>query len=214
VILSKVQQTKIRAALAWVRDKHGPDDVQHLIAMAKQSRAQGAPERAAWNFALDQLNKADPELSHRIAQSFDLLDASDAATIERYEGALTNYLNNGDQSELLAMRPEIARDDATLDFRNGVISKQELDARLAEIEAGNILPSDQEAEAKEPGQPQQFAFGAKLESPNVDQAAPAPDYGSQQSMEGNSIPVTGMVAPKAAELWERDAAEREAVQSL
>ncbi len=54
--------------------------------------------------AMDQLHKADPELSEKIAQSFSLLDASDDATITRYETALTKYLDEGDQSELLAMR--------------------------------------------------------------------------------------------------------------
>jgi len=203
--LSKVQQTKIRAALAWVRDKHGPEDVQHLIGMARQMTAQGAPERAAWNFAMDQLHHADPDLSEKIAQSFNLLDASDDATVTRYEGALTEYLDSGDQSALLDVRPDIARDDATLDFRNGVISKQELDARVAEIEAGNIAPA-QEASTRKTGN-QSFGFNAKLTNPNVNKV-PARDPGSQQSLGGGPA---GMVAPKAARLWAQDAAVREAL---
>ena len=214
---NKVTQTKIRAALAWVRDKHGPEDVQHLVGMARQMRSQGAPELEAWNYALKRLEEADPALSEKIAKSFDLLDASDDATVARYEAALTQYLDNGDQSGLLEMRPDIARDDAALSLRNGELDQQAYDARIAEIEAGNIVPAEQadpardSSEAKGPGQ--QFRFNDNAASPKIEPPAPAPDCSSQRSVGGTSIPATGMVAPKAAQLWARDAAAREAVAS-
>jgi hypothetical protein len=216
--LTARQRVAVNAALAIIYDKD--HDAKGVIQQANTLIAQGKDPASAYEAALNSFVDGQPSLMPAISHMFRLVEASDDKTVDQYDAALDTYLHTGDEMALRDLAPTIAQDSLALAVRDGEITQEEAangelakalgfqpgEALVQVVADGKHVPEPQPEAA-----PQQFQFSDKATAPKIEQAPPPSDYGSQQSVGGSAIPVTGMVAPKAAQLWARDAAAREAV---
>jgi hypothetical protein len=216
--LTTRQRVAVNAALAMIYDKG--QDAKGVIQQANTLMGEGADPASAYETALNGFIERRPSLLPAISHMFRLVAASDDKTVDRYDAALDSYLHTGDETGLRDLAPTIAQDSLALAVRDGDITAEEA-ANGDLAKALGFQPGETLVEAVANGQhvpepqpeaaPQQFQFCDKAATPKIDQDAPLKNYSSQQSIAGNAIPVTGMVAPRAAQLWARDAAAREAV---
>ena len=149
------------------------------------------------------------------------MDASDDKTVDQYDAALSSYIDTEDDSSLRGLAPMIAEDSLALALQEGDMTPEEAAngdlAKALGFEPGEALqaavtPTDQPVNEQPQSQPGQWQWRQSEATPQIGEAPPARNASntSQVSLGGGA---TGMVAPKAAQLWAMDAAAREAVQA-
>lgn len=211
--LTTRQRTKVNAALCLIHDNG--HDAKPVIKLATEL-AKKVDTRTAYELALNEFLSRAPELTPSVAKAIKLVDASDDATVDKYDAALSEYVTTSDDSSLKALAPMIAEDSLALAVKAGEITQAEADAgdisKALGFEPGPALAEAVAAKGEqgngEPPQPNQpkYELRGHSDGPQLgDAPAPAPSYvnGSQV---GSSIAPTGMVAAGAARNWARNTA--------
>jgi len=217
--LTTRQRTKVNAALCLMHD-HGYD-ANSVIKQANELIKGGADTRSAYEQSINSLLGNEPDLLPVVSKVMRLVDASDDATVDTYDAALSTYVTTGDNTDLNALAPTIAEDSLALAVKDGEITQEEADsgdiAKALGFEPGPALveaiatrgeqsneqkPEGQQ-EAPKPNQPE-YPLGQKIDAPQLgDTPAQQPSFvnGSQV---GSAMAPTGMVAAGAAANWARN----------
>lgn len=209
--LTPRQRTKINAALCLLDDNGY--DAQTVIHMATQLNKDGKDHRTAYETALNAYLAEEPDIFPAISKALRLVDASDDATVDQYDAALSVYATTGDDSSLNALAPMIAQDSLALALREGEITQEEAAGhnlkKALGFEPGPALQEAvtamaQQSSDQQASQPQQAQQWRQPDQMPVTQVgkAPAPSHlnGSQVSVSGP----TGYVAPRARAAWARE----------
>jgi hypothetical protein len=208
--LTTRQRTKVNAALCLIHDNG--HDASAIIKVAK-AMTKEVGTRKAYELALNDFIRTQPDLHPAIAKMHKLVDASNDATVDQYDTALSEYVSTGDDSSLNALAPTIAEDSLALAVRDGEITQEEADsgevAKALGFEPGPALieavaARAEQANEQQPGavqeqpKPNQPMWQSKTQADKAPQLGDAPASpaqsavnGSQQAF-GNSP--TGMVA--------------------
>jgi hypothetical protein len=206
--LTARQRTKINAALCLLHDND--HDAKSVIDMANNLVRSGQDPRSAYEAALNSYLANEPAMLPTISMVLRLVDASDDATVDQYDAALSTYATSGDDTELNALAPMIAEDSLALAVRDGEITQEEAAngdlTKALGFEPGPALeqavaamgdqPSDQAAPEQ---QSQQWRQSEQSPVSQLANAPPAQTVtnSSQVSLGG----ATGVVAPNAAKHW-------------
>lgn len=197
--LTHKQRVKVNAALASIH-AHG-HDASAVTGLAKQLQASGHDARSSFEFALNRFADSNPDMRDMLGKITRLVEASDAATVGRYDQALSHYNQTGDDSAISALAPMIAQDSVALAIRSGEISEADLAHGGLERALG-FTPSDAMVHAATaapaPAQRASFAFNAPPPG-----AAPAPRSFVNGTQHG-AVGVTGIKAPKTGAALARE----------
>jgi hypothetical protein len=165
--------------------------------------------------------QTEPALLPTINKAHALVDASDEASVDKYDAALSDYVTTGDNSSLNSLAPMIAEDSLALAVKNGEITQEEADSgdlgKALGFEPGPALveamaaraeqSNEQQQEAAKPNQPE-YPLGQQADkqtkAPQLgDAPAQQPSFVNGSQVGAASAP-TGMVAPGAARNWARN----------
>jgi hypothetical protein len=207
--LNPRQRAKVNAALCLIHDNGY--DAKPIIRNATELM-KSVDARTAYELALNDFLRAEPAMLPSIAKAHNLINASDGATIDKYDAALSDYVSTGENHALKALAPMIAEDVLALAVKDGDITQDEANrgdlAKALGFEPGAALvealgdhnePSDQAQE--------QPAYSLKVEA-DVPQLGEAPAINSpvNGSQVGAASAPTGMIAAGAAKNWARNTA--------
>lgn len=117
------QRAKVNAALALIHDSgHSANAVTQA---ARNHMARGHDPRRSFELALNDFAKGKPELGSQLEKATRLIEASDDATVARYDAALSSYIQTGDASGIEAITPMVIQDSIALAFRNGELAPED-----------------------------------------------------------------------------------------
>lgn len=196
--LTNKQRVKVNAALATIHSSGG--DASAVTAHAKALERSGHTARAGFEMALNAAIAASPGISAEIGRTIRLIEASDDATVARYDSALTAYNQTGSDAALQALAPMIAQDSVALAIRMGEMTQADI-ANGGLADALGFAPSDGmlAAALSAPGPvaapAQSFAFNAAnipasarpANDGNMVNGGPSSPFGAR----GYSTPKTG-----------------------
>lgn len=190
------QRAKINAALCMIHDSG--HDASTITALARGMMGGGMEPRLAYQRALNRFAESVPGMLPNLQRVVGLVEASDDATVAKYDVAISSYIETGDDTAMRSLAPIIAKDMTELANRNGQeppTFSDEFQAMAAQpvrqmfaFEDGPANPAQAETWTGHEG-----AAQSATGSPKVRTA-------SQISVGGG---VTGMVAPKAQQEWAR-----------
>jgi hypothetical protein len=209
--LNARQRTKINAALCLIHDNGF--DADSIIHVANELMKQGSDTRSAYEDALNAFIGEEPALLPVVSKMHRLVDASDDATVDQYDAALSEYVTTGDDSSVNALAPIIAEDSIALALKDGEITQEEADsgdlAKALGFEPGPALrevmgTGEEQRSGEQEQQPdtkQEQTWKEPFQPPTaqLDQA-PAPAFVNGSQVGSNMAP-TGMVAAGAARNW-------------
>ena len=196
--LTVKQRAKINAALCLIHDNG--HNANAITSMARNIIAGGVDPRSAYERALKTFADTNPTLLPSLSKIIGLVEASDDATVAKYDAALSSYIQTGDDSAVRALAPVIAQDMTTLASRSG---EQPPEFTQEFQEAASAAPMPQAVEHRT----STFAF---TDQPVANSLSGRPVVG--RSNDGSAIVRTaaqisagggtkGMVAPKARQSW-------------
>jgi hypothetical protein len=159
--LNKRQGVKINAALSMIY--HHGYDAQTVVGWAREYQQQGYPMAKSYERALNEFIAGQPELGGAIVRINRLIHASDDATVDQYESAINQYIENGDGSAIETLGPVIARDSVELARRNGELADGSITPEAVQSALG-IGMADHIVQAAKP-EPQSFAFKPQEQAP-------------------------------------------------
>ena len=211
--LNPRQRAKVNAALCLIHDNGL--DAKPIIKVA-QELAKKVDARTAYELALNDFVRTEPDLLPAISKVHNLMDASDDATIDKNDIALSEYVTSGDNSSLTALSPMIAEDLLALAVKDGDITQEEADngdiAKALGFEPGPALAeavaargeqsAEQSQEAQEPNQPE-YKPNVKEDVPQLGEA-PAKANVVNSSQTSFGVGPTGFVARGAQQHWARE----------
>jgi hypothetical protein len=147
--LTHRQRVTVNAALSMIAlHGHNPRAVQ---AVAQKHIVAGAAANKAYTAALEEFTGAVPGIRETLATIIALVSNSDDATLARYDTALSQFNETGDNNELEALGPMIADDFKALLIHNGLATAEE--AAGFDFSAAEALGFDDSAVAVEPWAP-------------------------------------------------------------
>ncbi|MDG5489216.1 hypothetical protein NYR55_11385 [Sphingomonas sp. BGYR3] len=126
--------------------------------------ATGRPPWHAHKAALVEFAKANPGLIPTMKRVDALIEASDSASVARYDSALSQYIRTGDEAAVAGLEPMMRADMAAIAVRNGEITAEDAAAGRVNWSALGM--------GWDEGKPQQFAFATAPQSAAEWQAAP------------------------------------------
>ncbi|WP_294333305.1 hypothetical protein [uncultured Sphingomonas sp.] len=122
--LTMKQRAKVNAALCMIHYQgHSVDAVQ---ARVRAHAASGMDLRAAYETGLNEFITVNPAMQSPLGRVTGLIEASDEATVARYDAAINRYIETGDETAVNELEPMMREDALALAVRNG-----ELDASQA-----------------------------------------------------------------------------------
>lgn len=202
--LTTRQRTKINAALCLLHDNGS--DPNAVIGMAKMLERDGYDTRSAFEAAINTYLDHDPHILPTLSKVLGLIEASDDATVDQYDHALSTYVETEDDSALSALAPMIAQDSLALALRDGEIS-------VEEAASGDL----HKALGFEPGQALLDAADPTTMPKRDGAVAPLPQQETQvwkrtdPPMDGSQMPTgfgpAGFVAVGARTRWARNTFE-------
>lgn len=142
------QRAQINAALCVAHE--AGKDVASIQQRARTIMATGHDPWRAYKAALGEFAKANPALRPGMARIDALIEASDSATVAKYDSALSAYIRTGDEAAVAGLEPMMRADMAALAVRNGEISAED-------AAAGRVNWSEM-GMAWDEGKAQQFSF--------------------------------------------------------
>lgn len=137
--LSRKQTAKVAAALCLIKDM-GHD----LAAVSREVGARlrnGTPAQRAYQDSLNSFAGRHPSMLRPLQQATKLIEASSIATVARYNVALRQYIETGDDSALNGLVPLIAQDMVDLADHTGETAP-EFSAELDSAISGEAPPQD------------------------------------------------------------------------
>ncbi|MGC6401174.1 hypothetical protein ACNI3Q_11420 [Sphingomonas sp. FW199] len=161
--LNQKQRAQINATLC-IAHAAGKD----VAAIQQRARTIMATGRTPWHAhkaALIEFAKANPALVPTMKRVDALIEASDSASVARYDTALREYIRTGDEAAVAGLEPMMRADMAALAVRNGEITAEDAAAGRVNWSAMGMGWDD--------GKPQQFAFTTAAQSAPERQANPA-----------------------------------------
>jgi hypothetical protein len=192
--LSQRQRVKINAALAIIHDRGY--DASTVTGWAREyHNGQGYPLAKAYERALNEFCGGQPKLAPTLTKITRLVQASDEATVGKYDQALTTYINTGDGSQIEALGSMIAQDSVALAVRSGEIQGG---VTAENVEAALGIPMNA---AHIPQQaPANLAKGAQAKPQEAQQQAPQGKAGDPWQAAQQEFS-TGYVSPAAQARW-------------
>lgn len=124
--LTHKQRVKVNAALALIHD--AGHDAQAVVNLARDYLAIGHDARRAYESALGDFAATAPGLAPALGRITRLIEASDPATVAKYDVALTAFIDTGDAAAINALGPMIAADSIALAKREGEVPEGMSDA--------------------------------------------------------------------------------------
>lgn len=132
--LTTKQRASINAALATIHVSG--HDVAALQQQVRSATARGKPAYAAYKAVLGSFAKASPDIAPILIQTDRLIEASDDATVERYDKALTAFIQTGDETHVNALEGMVRADSIALAVRDGHLSSE--DAAAGRVDWGSL----------------------------------------------------------------------------
>lgn len=132
--LTTKQRVKVNAALSLIYAQGY--DAETVINWAKEYAANGYDARRAYERALNDFGNSQPDAMAGLSKVTRLVEASDAATVAKYDVALSAYIATGDGSQLTALAPMIAQDSVALAVKNGELKDGSLTGDSIEAALG------------------------------------------------------------------------------
>lgn len=136
--LNPRQRTKVNAALSLIAlHGHNPRQVQQA---AKAHISKGVPHAEAYSAALNAFAGNVPAMGETLATILELVQHSDDATLGRYDAAINQFNQTGDNSALTALEPMIVDDFKALIVKRGLASPEDaaaLDLTISDALAFN-----------------------------------------------------------------------------
>lgn len=111
------QRTKINAALCMIHDCG--HDASTVTALARGMMSGGLDARIAYQRALNRFAESNPTILPDLQRVVGLVEASDDTTVAKYDAAVSNYIETGDDTEMRTLAPMIAQDMTALAARRG-----------------------------------------------------------------------------------------------
>jgi hypothetical protein len=170
--LSIKQRVKVNAALSMIYSQGY--DAQTVVTWAKDYEGMGHTPARAYQMALNEFAAGQPDLGASLGKITRLVEASDVATVAKYDTALSHYISTGDDSALVALGPMIAQDSVALAVKNGELPEGALTGEAIEAAIGFAMADDVVTQAATPAAQQNA-------SPEAPQPRPEDAYSSQQS---------------------------------
>lgn len=170
--LSIKQRVKVNAALSMIYAQGY--DAQTVVTWAADYMGMGHGPARAYQMALNEFAAGQPDLGDSLGKITRLVEASDVATVAQYDVALTEFINTGDDSALVALGPMIARDSVALAVKNGGLPEGALTGEAIESALGFAMADAVVTQATTP-------VGSQEAAPAAPQARPEDAYSSQQS---------------------------------
>ncbi|AJA08482.1 hypothetical protein SKP52_07815 [Sphingopyxis fribergensis] len=163
--LTRKDGAKVAAGLLEIRGRgHDASAVQREAAMRMRN---GTPAKIAFAAAFDNFVATTPSMGASIRQVGRLIEASSLGTVARYNVALRQYLETGDDSALAAMVPTMVKDATDLARRTGE-AVPEFGPEVDEIVAANAPapppPTDVYVNSSQ-ARPASFQFAAPETAP-------------------------------------------------
>lgn len=147
--LNPRQRIKLNAALSLITlHGHNPRTVQDA---AKAEISRGVPHADAYSNALESFAKQVPGIRETLATILDLVANSDEPTLAKYDAAINQFNQTGDNSALEALEPMIVEDFKSLLVAKGLTTADD----AAELDWGisDALAFSDDAVAAEPWTP-------------------------------------------------------------
>lgn len=164
--LSVRDRTKFNAALAIIH--YAGYNANALTQAARINMAKGWDAARSYKAVLEDFAKQNPALTPQMKQVIRIVEASNDATVAKYDTAVSEYIATGDSSAIDALAPTFARDSIDLARRNGELSPDMVGTPEA---LGIALGVELDEEDRAAGL---AALAAPAESP-----APAPQAAAQ-----------------------------------
>lgn len=131
--LTLKHRVAVNAALATIHASGG--DATVVSRAARNYMASGHDPRKSYELALNGFAATSPEIAPTLARVTRLVQASDVATLARYDSALNQYSATGDESGLNALQPMIEADSDALDARDDAPETPAADPTTAPVAA-------------------------------------------------------------------------------
>lgn len=170
--LSIKQRVKVNAALSLIYSQGY--DAQTVVTWAREYVGMGHTDARAYQMALNEFAAGQPDIGNSLGKITRLVEASDVATVAKYDAALSEYISTGDDSALVALGPMIAQDSVALAVKNGELPEGALTGEAIESALGFAMADAVVTQATTPAASQEAAPGAP-------QGRPEDVYSSQQS---------------------------------
>ena len=122
--LTNRQRVQVNAALAFIHASG--HDASAVTRDARAFQTQGHSASQAFQKALNTFVGSYPEMSRPVSRTVSLIGASDDVTLARYDHALTQYNQTGDDGAINALAPMMAQDSVALALRNGDITEADI----------------------------------------------------------------------------------------
>ncbi|WP_374577318.1 hypothetical protein [Phenylobacterium sp.] len=171
--LSIKQRVKVNAALSMIYAQGY--DAQTVVTWAKDYEGMGHSPARAYQMALNEFAAGQPDLGVSLGKITRLVEASDVATVAKYDVALSEFISTGDDSALVALGPMIAQDSVALAVKNRELPEGALTGEAIEAAIGFAMADDVVTQAATPAAQQNA-------SPEAPQARPEDAYSSQLSV--------------------------------
>ncbi len=200
--------TKIKAVLTLLHK--GGYDVGGIERQAENAMRRGQPAAPAYEAAVGAFLRGSPAMKPTLERVTKLIDQSDAATVAKYEHAVSAYITNRDETVMDALEPMMRADLTAMAVRSGELSVEDAGAGRVDW-AGMGMPGLAGGGTVEAGAapaspvpaPQTFAFASGAAGKAVQQTATrttaAPAFANQA---GAGSSPTGYRTPGVAARWD------------
>jgi hypothetical protein len=115
--LNSRDRAKVNAALVALHD--AGHDTGEVTRVAEAIINTGVPSRQAYERAFNKFVERVPSFRAPLQRLGQLIDASDHATVARYNVALSRYIETGDPAAVQAVLPTLQQDMATMAVQTG-----------------------------------------------------------------------------------------------
>jgi hypothetical protein len=190
------QRVKVNAALSLIHANGY--DAQTVVAWAKEYERTGYDPRRAFERALNDFGDSQPEVMAGMTKVTRLVEASDVATVAKYDGALSAYIATGDGSQLTALVPMMARDSVALAVKNGELADGSLSGASIEAALGFPMGEVSLAQAMDPTASQAAPAAPAAEPATAAPQAPAPAAARQSFAFASGDKTASQVSPFSA----------------
>lgn len=201
--LNERQRITVSATLSMIAlHGHNPRPVQQA---AQKHIATGMAPNKAYSAALEAFAGKVPGIRETLSTVIALISNSDSETLAKYDAALTEFNNTGDNTALENLGPMIAEDVKALLIRDGQLTPEE--AATINWDAREALALEQSAVPAEPWQPSAEEFAAPAAQPSNEGNEMSPltprEYAAavRELQRANKGPVEG--TPEYSELQAR-----------
>lgn len=162
--LTRKDAAKVAAGLLEIRGRgHDAAAVQREATMRMQN---GTPAKVAYTAAFNNFVARTPSMAAPIRQVGKLIEAGSVSTVAKYNVALRQYIETGDDSAIASLVPDIVKEATALARRNGDTPPDfgpEADALVAASNAPATPPPTEVYVNSSQARPASFAFATAPE---------------------------------------------------